>query len=63
MTRNARSVTHADVDRQAPPQLPIEEMRNARLDVLKKRTEDAQEENRTAMNSYLHKLTICTFWT
>ena len=57
MTRNARSVTHADVDRQAPPQLPIEEMRNARLDVLKKRTEDAQEENRTAMNSYLHKLT------
>ena len=57
MTRNARNTTHADVDRQAPPSLPVEEMKNARADVFRKRSEDAQEENLAAMNTYLHKLT------
>ena len=57
MTRNARAITHADVDRTAPPQLPEEELKNAKLSMLQKRSDDASEEHRQAMNLYLASLT------
>lgn len=59
MTRNARAVTHADVDRQEQrqPQLPEEEMQNSKLKVMAKRSEDAQNEHKQALQSYMMSLT------
>jgi class 3 adenylate cyclase len=57
MTRNVRAITHADIDRVAPDQLPEEEFKNIKSKILSKRADDAQKEHMNAMNSYMNSLT------